>query len=117
RDLDQWEYEAGCLGQTRDPDGVALLRPALEDTRARRSTRRMHLAGGLRLPQLRVCDTALDAILTILDGSPDPAYKKAEFDAKVWRRDRGDLDEAANDARNGMIADLKKRLASDKRQK
>jgi hypothetical protein len=51
---------------------------------------------------------ALEATLTLLDGSPDEAYRRARL-APVGG---GNLDAAYADLRDGMIAALKRRLGS-----
>jgi hypothetical protein len=61
---------------------------------------------------LRPCDCALDAVLTLLDGSPVLAYAKAGFDKLPIMRLGPDLDAALIALRDPMIADLKHRLAA-----
>jgi hypothetical protein len=66
----------------------------------------MSLPLSYRVPPLRVCDVALDATLTLLDGSPDEAYRRAgplPFGCDS-------LDAAYADLRDRMIAALKRRL-------
>ena len=69
------------------------------------------MPGDMRVPPLRVCDVALDAILTIMDGTPDAVYRRA---GPVQER-RDNLDAAYAALRDRMIAELKKRLAGDEK--
>lgn len=107
-ELERWAYAVDHLSMTGDKTAIALLAPALEDKRAFRSTKRLSMPGGMRVPPLRVGDVALDAILTLLDGSPDEAYRRAE----PKPTDRANLDAAYAELRDRMIIDLKKRLAA-----
>jgi hypothetical protein len=107
--LERWAYAVNNLSMTGDKEAIALLGPALEDKRAFRSTKRLSMPGGMRVPPLRVGDVALDAILTLLDGSPDEAYRRAQ----PKPLDRVDVDAAYAGLRDGMIMDLKKRLAAN----
>jgi hypothetical protein len=102
--LGQWASAATMLAKTGNRAEVAWLRPALDD-------RRVIPRGQSRVPPIepyldrtRVCDWALDAILTLLDGNDDllrreasnlPVSRNPEVDAAVFDR---------------LIADLKKRL-------
>jgi hypothetical protein len=105
--LGDWAEAVNSLSMTGDPSAVALLRPALDDKRSFRSSRQLAMPGGVRLPPLRVCDVALDAILTLLDGSPDEAYRRAG----PMPVGRNNLDAAYADLRDRMITELKRRPA------
>jgi hypothetical protein len=107
KELDRWAMAVEHLSMTGDPSAIALLRPFLDDKRAFRTTKLLSLAFGYRVPPLRVCDVSLDAILALLDGSPDAAYRKAG----PLPIGRDNLDASYGDLRDRMIADLKERLA------
>jgi hypothetical protein len=104
--LEHWADAVMRLSMTGDRSALVLLLPALADKRAFRSTKRLSLPVGAGVPPVRVCDVALEATLTLLDGSPDEAYRRAG-PAPVGA---GDLDAAYAALRDGMIAALKKRL-------
>jgi hypothetical protein len=99
-----WAMAVGKLALTGDKGAVADLKPALDDTRNYAKLEHMAFIPGMRSPPTRVCDAALDAILTILDGGPDDAYRKAGL---IGVRDSA----AAAKIRDEMIAELKKRLS------
>jgi hypothetical protein len=104
--LRRWADAIRNLSMTGDRSALVLLLPALDDKRAFASTKFMSLPGGYRVPPLRVCDVALEATLTLLDGSPDEAYRRAG--PRPVGRD--DLDAAYAELRDRMIAALKRRL-------
>jgi hypothetical protein len=104
--LESWADAIMRLSMTGDRSALVLLRPALDDKRAFRSTKHLSMLGGAHVPPLRVCDVALEATLTLLDGSPDEAYRRAGPGPVGG----GDLEAAYAALRDGMIAALKKRL-------
>lgn len=102
-DLCAWSsavVDAGIIGNT---NFLTWLEPALDD---RRNIPDCLSKYDLR-PRLpwtpRVCDSALGAILMILDGDTSPAFKKAGI--KGWRTQK-----QAHAANDRVISDLKKRL-------
>jgi hypothetical protein len=104
--LEQWADAILRLSMTGDRSAMVLLRPALDDKRAFRSTKHLSLPDRVRVPPLRVCDVALEATLTLVDGSPDEAYRRAGL-APVGG---GNREAAYAELRDGMIAALKRRL-------
>jgi hypothetical protein len=104
--LGRWSDAILKLSMTGDRSALVLLRSALDDKRAFASSKFMSLPWGYRVPPLRVCDVALDATLTLLDGSPDEAYRRAG----PMPVGRDNLDAAYAELRDRMIAALKKRL-------
>lgn len=72
KELEQWAKAVQQAGEVGNPALVELLRPALDD---RRDAWINYGAGGW--DKRRVCDWALIAILTILDGDSWAAFKKA----------------------------------------
>jgi hypothetical protein len=111
KQLPTWAHELQYLAMTGDRTLVASLRPLLDDRRVFRKSREAVSAIMTRPATLRVCDCALDAILTLLDGNADEPYAKAGLSGfKSW------LDDAkVSEFRDKMIADLKRRLAEDKK--
>lgn len=107
--LSTWALGVHDLGLTGDRSAIALLRPALDDRRAFRKASDFASLPGTP-PPLRVCDCALDAILTLLDGGPHEAYRKAGGKMPGVFPD-GDTDAALVAVRDKMIDDLKRRLA------
>ncbi len=107
--LSDWAWGAHELGLTGDRSVIASLRPALDD---RRAFRKAGDFAFLPVPPhpLRVCDCALDAILTLLDGGPHEAYRKAGGHALGVFSGK-DADAAIAAVRDKMIDDLKRRLA------
>jgi hypothetical protein len=101
QELIDWALAAAWLACTGDRAAVESLRPALDD-------RRLVVSPGqnavppLTPPARRVCDRALQAILTLLDGSPDEAYRKAQSGRPAG--------EDATLLHDRMIADLRRRL-------
>jgi hypothetical protein len=102
----RWAEAIGRLSMTGDRSALVLLLPALDDKRAFASTRLMSLPWGHRVPPLRVCDVALDATLTLLDGSPDETYRRVG----PMPFGGGNLDAAYAELRDRMITALKRRL-------
>jgi hypothetical protein len=110
--LEAWAYGVELLAMTVDQRAIELLRPALDDKRVFRGTGRLATCPGNPPPALRPCDCALDAVLTLLDGSPVLAYAKAGFHKLPIMRLGPELDAALIALRDPMIADLKHRLAA-----
>ncbi len=108
-DLERWATAVSALSMTGDLSVIESLLPGLDDRRAFRSSRRMALASAMRLPPLRVCDCVLDAVLTLLDGSPDQAYHDVA-PSILSRVEATDLDSSWASVRDRMIIDLKRRL-------
>jgi hypothetical protein len=99
--LPDWAREVRQLALTGDKSLVANLQPALDDVRS--CAQLEHVAWGMLPRPTRVCDAALNAILTLLDGGIEAAYQDAGLSS--WSRGV-----ALDKARDGMIAELKKRL-------
>ncbi len=104
--LEHWADAIMRLTMTGDRSALVLLRPALDDKRTFRTTKNLSLAFGVRVPPLRVCDVALEATLTLLDGSPDEAYRRAG----LGPMGPGNLEAFYANLRDAMIVALKKRL-------
>jgi hypothetical protein len=101
--LANWASAVHHLAMTGDPAAAELLRPALDDRRPLNLLNATQLPGMPRTP--RVCDRAAEAILTLLDGSPDAALRAAAAGRPAA------FDRAAREALwDRVIADLKKRL-------
>lgn len=107
--LASWASAVRDLSMTGDRSAVGLLKPALRDRRAYQELKHMALAFDMPLPPLRVCDSALAAILTILDGDPENSYRAADLRGLHSGRDT----KALNAIRDRLIADLERRLAAD----
>ncbi|MHC4402176.1 MAG: hypothetical protein ACYTG0_21110 [Planctomycetota bacterium] len=109
RELRTWDGTVKMLGLTHDAGMVPVIRPFLDDkTRLVRSeSSRLASYFGVRPPPLRACDVALDAILTILDGSADPAYGKAV--ESLYPRTFREAE--VNKRRDEIIITLKERLS------
>lgn len=71
-ELDTWSRAVWDASNVPDPKLVKLLQPALDDHR----NANVDLGSG-GINEARVCDRALDAILTILDGDPWITFKAA----------------------------------------
>ncbi len=106
--IGHWAQAIERLAMTGDRSARVLLLPALDDKRAYQSSQFMSLPVGHRVPPLRVCDAALDAALTLLDGSPDEAYRRAG--AGLMPVSGNHRDAAYAELRDGMIPALKRRL-------
>jgi hypothetical protein len=104
QDLQEWSAAAHELGMTSDGSVVAQLRPALDDRRSWEVISATVRPG----TRQRVCDAALEAILTALDDSRRTAFASAP---EAFPPLGGDNDKAFA-ARDRLIADLKKRLAA-----
>src|SRR5262249_36239140 len=102
----RWAEAIMRLSMTGDRAALVVLLPPLDDKRAFASTPRMSLPWGHRVPPLRVCDVALDATLTLLDGSPDETYRRVG----PMPFGGGNLDAAYAEMRDRMITALKRRL-------
>jgi hypothetical protein len=104
-----WAMDLKTLGETRDRELLPMLTPLLDDkTPLYANPDATHSADGRIFPS-RVCDTALEAILTILDGTPDLAYGEAGgvilFEIPVAQRD-----DAMLKIRDKVIVKVKERL-------
>ena len=101
-ELFSWSIAAKEVGVVGDRALIPVLTPALDDKRI------VHhpLTAMMTPPDTRVCDAALMAILTILDGSPDSAFKQAGV--KYWPMERDDNIRFA--ALDRVIALTKERL-------
>lgn len=108
-DLESWAAAISAVSMTGDLSVIESLLPALDDRRGFRSSRRLALASAMRIPPLRVCDCVLDAILTLLDGSPDQAYSASDSLVRLGVAET-DLDSSWASVRDRMIIDLKRRL-------
>jgi len=102
-ELSAWDRDVRLLALTGDRRLVEQLRSALDDGRVHCDLRLLNRTPGMRLPPTRICDSALEALLILLDGSPDAAYARAGWDK------RGP-DPPYLKVRDQMIVDLKKRL-------
>ncbi len=97
------------MGDTHDRKVIPKLMPYLADAAPTHDPRFSSALRLGRLPPLRVSDSALETILTILDGNPEPAYKRAGYEFT-----NGDLAarvKAVTEVRDKMTVTLKKRLA------
>jgi len=112
-DFDRWVSGAEDLGLTGDRKMIQLLSPALDDKRELHAPTDGLVGLQARKEPLRVCEVALESILTILDGEPDDAYAKAGSKEILARRQNTAAEWTA--LRDRMIADLKLRLKGDKK--
>ena len=106
-------------GKTHDRDIIPKLAPLLDNKTQICDPKRLSFASAFdnpdlpALPPLRVCDHALEAILTILDGEPNEAYKAAGVISLKEFRIGAEIDElsrATSEMRDKMIVTLEKRL-------
>jgi hypothetical protein len=112
REKESWCRAVTELARCGDPEVIPRIQEGLADNeRVQESKFFANDHFPIPPPPLRVCDSALHAILTILDGSPDGAYRKAGY-TPIRRR----VDEQAqlDQLRDGMIETLKKRLQEQK---
>lgn len=78
-ELYEWGNHAAVAGMIGDKSLIPLLAPALDDTRVlERPMTAMDLPNSVSV--YRICDKALSAILTILDGNAEAAFKQAGVD-------------------------------------
>jgi hypothetical protein len=98
------------MGHTCDRNMIPQLTPYLNDTTQTIDLTQAGLRIDIRLPPLRVCDHALEAILEILDGGSGKAYKAAGFKSTTTRRAGPDDGAEINRIRDRMITALKQRL-------
>ncbi len=111
-----WVNEARQLALTRDPAAVPLLRPYLNCRERILDLSRCAIAAGYLDypgPALRVCDVALDAILTLRGEDLTAAYAEVRpppAAADPFPRDLGAYESAMDAARDRLIADLLRRL-------
>lgn len=104
-------YQISLMGHTCDRAMIPRLMPYLDDKTQTIDANQLGLSLDIRLPPLRVCDNALEAILEILDGSPGKGYKDAGFKFSSVRGARPqDVDEIT-EMRDNMITTVKQRLA------
>jgi hypothetical protein len=106
-----WSGAVFDLSRTGDRAAIARLRSLLDDKRAFATAKDMSLTfdeNGLCVPPLRVCDVALEGILTLLDGDARIAYRKMREP-----RVNEDADTAYAEFRDRMCAQLKTRLAAE----
>ncbi len=110
----EWARAVGSWSRTGDPVAVEALRLFLSD---QREIRVRGLSGISAVPftpavaPLRVCDAALDAISTLLDGDSYPAYRAHGHPAGTPRRGDFEAYEVYYVAlRDRMIASLLERL-------
>lgn len=104
-----WASLARLLSLTGDPAVILVLRPFLDRQEPVLESDLVSLAVGVRFPPARVCDVALDAILTVLDGEPHTAYAQAGYKQEMsYGKDAAQKMAAL---RNKMIASLKTRLS------
>jgi hypothetical protein len=102
------------LGMTGDPTVINLIRPGLDDQReVRERGPRYALYAPEVLPPLRVCDAALDAILTIRHGEARLGYPSQELASFRHERDFLKLDEQFISMRDEMIANMTAALDAD----
>jgi len=112
-DLDRWVSGIEDLALTGDREMIRLLSPALDDKLELHTPSDGLVGLQARKEPLRVCDAALDSILTILDGEPDDAYAKAGANEILAKRQNTAAEWTA--LRDRMIADLKVRLKEGKK--
>jgi hypothetical protein len=108
----RWRMGVEALAMTGDHEAIRLLSPALDNKQQLFTGLGIHTETRARHKSMRICDAALDSILTILDGKPDDAYAKAGVDEMLAKHDT-EVEWTA--LRNRMIADLKLRLKGDKK--
>jgi len=70
--------EAALIG---NKEFIRRLSPSLDDHRVIHDTA---LTSMLKPPESRVCDAALLAVLTLLDGRPELAFQKAGLNVPLW---------------------------------
>jgi hypothetical protein len=112
-DFDRWVSGVEDLGLTGDRKMIQLLSPVLDDKRELHPPTDGLVGLQARKEHLRVCEVALESILTILEGEPDDAYAKAGSKEILARRQNTAAEWTA--LRDRMIADLKLRLKGDKK--
>jgi hypothetical protein len=111
-----WVNEARQLALTRDPAAAPLLRPYLKCRERILDLSRCAIAAGYLDypgPALRVCDVALDAILTLRGEDLTAAYAEVRpppAAADPFPRDLGAYESAMDGVRDRLIADLLRRL-------
>jgi hypothetical protein len=110
--LQRWTYMADELRQTRDARVIPLLALGLDDRRKLLKDEELARSSGFgqRSRPQRVCDVALDHLLTVLDGSAEDGYAQSAFGANRGLPKAVTPAEAA-EIRDTMITALKTRLA------
>ena len=104
-------YQISLMGHTCDRNMIPRLMPYLDDKTQTIDVTQPGLSLDIRLPPLRVCDNALEAILEILDGSPGKGYKDAGFKFSSVRGARPQDVAEITEMRDKMITTVKQRLA------
>jgi hypothetical protein len=107
----RWVRDARVLALTHDPGVIPLLRPFLDRADPIADIRNMSFPRlePRYVPALRVCDVALEVILTI-DPTLEADRAAPVEGANVNPRSIEDLERGVNAMRDAMIADLKLRL-------
>ncbi|PHS10677.1 MAG: hypothetical protein COA78_10985 [Blastopirellula sp.] len=100
------------LGNTHDRNLVNKLTPFLDDKTETLDPNRLSQPY-FRLPPLRVCDNALESILTILDGITGLAYQEEGGGLTINFPSRSKSAEDISAVRDKMIITLKARLAKE----
>jgi hypothetical protein len=95
------------LARSRDRTLIPKIAPHLDDSTRILDPRFLATAGFGSLPPLRVCDAALEAIMTLLDEDVHVVYRQR---VKPDGKGLDALETAFNTARDQMIDDLKARL-------
>jgi len=108
----RWRSMVEELRQTRDARVVSLLALGLDDTRKLIKDEQLRSSGfGGRPPPQRVCDVALEQLLTVLDGTPDDAYAETPLGNRNGVVPKAATPAEAITVRDQLIAKLKTRLA------
>jgi hypothetical protein len=113
-DVEAWRV-MDCLellGKTRDQALIPLIAPYLDDEA--RGLNPRFLALITAMPPLRVCDAALVAILTILDGDAKAAAVPLPGGKPIVRTSIDEREQAADQHRDKLIEQLKRRLEAPK---
>jgi hypothetical protein len=109
----EWSREVEMLGKTRDMGMIHRLRPLLDDKTMVWDERYVNRLATFEIPLTRACDVAMEAILTILDGSPRKTYQKIGVHSYAFGfRDARAALNAGKQQRDKVIIALKQRLAA-----
>ena len=118
KELQDWTAQAKRWALTGDRSALPMFRPALRDRRQVPGQEGLSIhgyggTGGLDpagdWPPLRVCDFALEAVLTVLDG-PEKGRALSFVDGTP-PQSPADAKACASAARDRMITDVERRLA------